>query len=97
MKYNCIKYIFISSYPRFVFNCINSMNAKVHIGNEIRKCLYANNHSIMWLALEIDRDQSNLSKLLRRSHLNSELIYDISKVLGVDFFAHFSKSLLDED
>jgi len=72
------------------------MQQKVHIGDEIKKWLDVNKRSINWLAEKISYDQSNLNRLLKRPHFNSEMIYLISKVVGVNFFEHFGKALLEE-
>ena len=72
------------------------MKTEVHIGDEIMKWLDVNKRSINWLAEKINYDQSNLNKLLKRPHFNSEIIYLISKSVGVNFFEHFGQALLEE-
>jgi len=72
------------------------MRHKIHIGNEIKKELNSQKRSVNWLAEEIGHDQSNLRKKLEKPHLNSELIFRISKTMGKDFFVHFSQLLFEE-
>jgi len=73
------------------------MQSKVHIGDEIRKWLYVNKRSINWLAKKIGYDQSSLNRLLKKPHFNSKMIFLISKAVGVNFFDHFVKALLEEN
>ena len=69
------------------------MLQKIHIGEEIRKELNTKKRSINWLAEEINCDQSNLNKQLKRQHLTTKMLYDISIALDRDFFALYSQFL----
>ena len=69
------------------------MKPEIHIGNEIRKVLNAQKRSVNWLAEEIGCDHSNLRKKLEKPHINVGLLHSISKVLSVDFFVLYSRSL----
>ena len=69
------------------------MQPTVHIGEEILKELKAQERSVAWLATKINRDRSNFNRQLKNPHLHSELLYRISSVLGVDFFACYSHQL----
>ena len=68
---------------------------KVHMGSEIHKCLDRQKRSVTWLADELNYDQSNLNKILQKPNLRTILLFRISKVLGVDLFAWYSKELAD--
>ena len=72
------------------------MNIKVHIGNEIRKELLLQEHSVTWLANKVEHgDPSNLGKQLSSKHIKSELLFAISAALKKDFFAFYSQELSD--
>ena len=71
------------------------MCLRIHLGDEIRKQLNVQQRSVNWLADKIGCDQSNLRKKLEKPHFNIVMLYRISAVLNVDFFAHYSESLSD--
>ena len=72
------------------------MNPSIHIGEEIRQQLKAQERSIAWLAGKVNHDSSNLCKLLKCSHIPTELLYHISVALSKDFFAQYSQQLSKE-
>ena len=69
------------------------MNTNIHIGNSIRKELEIQKRSVKWLADEMECDASNLRKKINKPHISPELLLNISKVLGVDFFIFYSQSI----
>ena len=71
------------------------MDIQVHIGSEIRKQLKEQKRSVSWLAEEIGCDNSSLSRRLKNQHINTKLLFQISIVLGKDFFGYCSKALSD--
>ncbi len=62
----------------------------IHIGEEIRKKLAEEERSYAWLARRLFMDPSNVSKLLQRSSINTDLLLRISCVLNEDFFEYYS-------
>lgn len=62
----------------------------IHIGEIIRKKLAEEERSSAWLARKLFMDPSNVSKLLQRSSINTDLLLRISTVLHEDFFEYYS-------
>jgi len=73
-----------------------SMKENLPIGNLIRQELKRQDSSIAWLARKVDYPPGRMYKILKRDHLDTALIYNISKVLEYDFFAHYSAFLRDQ-
>ena len=63
------------------------------MGSEIHKCLNEQKRNVTWLADELECDPSNLNKKLQKQYLHPELVFKISKVLGVDLFTCYSNDL----
>ena len=64
------------------------------IGEVILQKLKEKDRNVSWLAKQIDCDISNLNKTLKNSHyIYFDLVYDISKAMNEDFFAHGSQKL----
>jgi hypothetical protein len=64
----------------------------LHIGNAIRDELKRQERSNAWLAQKIHMDPSNLSKLLRQSNMNTEILWSVSNALHCNFFELYSQS-----
>ena len=71
------------------------MPLNIDIGKEIRKELKSQKRSIRWLAGKIGCDQSNLTKKLQLTHMNSELITKISDALDVRLYQNLSDAYDD--
>lgn len=69
------------------------MEKKLQLGKIIRKRMHDNGQSIAWLARQIHCDRSNLYKILKKSDMDTDIIYKISIALRYDFFELFSKEL----
>jgi len=83
--------------PRF-FYCPKKetpMKENLPIGKLIRQELKEQERSIAWLAKKVFYTHSALCKILKRDHIDTALLSDISKVLKYDFFAHYSDTLKD--
>ena len=63
----------------------------MHIGDEIRKELLAQDRSIAWLARKTGCDASNLNKRLKLSKIKPDLLKKISGILGKDYSVLHSK------
>ena len=67
---------------------------QIHIGNLIRDELRRQGHTNQWLADQIGVTPRTLQKLFNKSSLDTQLLFNISRVLGVDLFRCYSDSLL---
>ncbi|MDR2206213.1 MAG: hypothetical protein LBE36_08685 [Flavobacteriaceae bacterium] len=65
----------------------------LHIGKLIKQRLKEFKRSQSWLANELDYDDSNLRKILKKKHIAYEMLFKISIVLKTDFFAFYSEKL----
>ena len=77
--------------PRFLIVKNDTMNnPNIHIGELITQKLEEEKLSVRWLAYKVDRDPSNLHKILKKKSMDSDLIQRISEVLHYDFFQYYS-------
>ena len=67
------------------------MNNEIHIGKLIQQKLKEQERSGAWLARKLFTDPSNVSKIIRKPHIDTELLLRISDVLDVDFFHYLSE------
>ena len=66
----------------------------IDIGKIILQTLKEKDRSVAWLAKKIGCDRSNLRKTLKNSRfIYYDLIFQISEVLEVDFYAYGSHEL----
>ena len=68
---------------------------EIHFGKMILDELKRQRYKVSWFANEMGSDRSNMYKLLRRQHLNSEFILRAGKLLNHDFFGEASKIILE--
>lgn len=66
---------------------------KVHIGEKVRKALRKAGMSDSEFARGIGQARQNVSHILNRSSMDSELLFQISGLLQVDFFKYYSELL----
>ncbi|MDR1740099.1 MAG: XRE family transcriptional regulator [Bacteroidales bacterium] len=66
---------------------------QIHIGNIIRQQLKDEGRTLVWLAKQVHCDSSNLTKLLSKDNINTDLLFRISSALNTDFFIYFSNDL----
>jgi len=69
------------------------MNERIHIGELIREKLNENGQSVSWLAHKVHCDSSNFCKILKKSHINTDLLLLISIAMNHNFFDHYSNLL----
>lgn len=62
---------------------------EIHIGNAIKHEMHKQGRKNTWLAEQINCDASNISKIYNRKSIDCELLKQISKALGVNFFEHY--------
>ncbi len=73
------------------------MREDIDIGKLIREKLDENGQSASWLAKKVNCDRSTLNKLLKRNHIDTDLLLRISKTLNFDFFSYYSDSLCNKN
>jgi hypothetical protein len=103
-----LKYDFFAYYSAFLealdFPVIRETNIsgkeKPVIMNLIKEKLKEQERSVAWLADEVGYKHSRLYKIMNREkysdkgeYIDTDLLFDISKVLRCDFFAHYSAFL----
>ena len=79
--------------PPFLYPLISMNKPKltpsVHIGNLISKVLEEKHISVTELAKQLHTDKSNMYKILRKSHIDTELLCRISQILNHNFFKEY--------
>jgi ParB-like chromosome segregation protein Spo0J len=65
-------------------------NVKIDIGKMIRQELDKQERSVNWLAGKIDCHRTTLLRMLKKTSINSEILYKISVALKVDYHALYS-------
>ncbi len=66
------------------------MVPEIHIGNLIKQKLRQQERSNAWLARKLFMDSSNVSKMLKRHYIDTDLLLRISIILEEDFFVYYS-------
>ena len=66
---------------------------EIHIGNIIKQTLKEKDFKMAWLARKVNCEEGNFCKKLKNNVISKELLYNISDVLRVDFFAYYSDDL----
>ena len=69
------------------------MHENFNIGALILQKLKENGQAVSWLAEKVNSDRSNFYRILKRKHIDTQLLMNISQVLNIDFFASFSEYL----
>ncbi|MDR1672466.1 MAG: XRE family transcriptional regulator [Bacteroidales bacterium] len=69
------------------------MHEKVHIGKMIHDKLREDRRSVSWLADQLHCDRSNVYRIFRTYHIDTEQLMRISIILGFDFFEAYSVCL----
>jgi len=63
----------------------------IDIGALILQKLKDNGQAVSWLAEKVNSDRSNFYRILKRKHIDSQLLMNISQALNYDFFACLSE------
>jgi plasmid maintenance system antidote protein VapI len=69
------------------------MGQTIHIGNIIRDKLREDGRTVAWLAGKLHCDTSNIYRIFQKSHIDSEQLFNLSIIMGYDFFADYSACL----
>ena len=72
------------------------LQKEIHIGNIIKAKLKEEGRSMSWLAKKIHYERANISRLLKRPCINTNLLLRIAKTMSHDFFAYYSETLLEK-
>jgi plasmid maintenance system antidote protein VapI len=64
---------------------------QIHIGHIIRDELRRSGHTNQWLADRIGTTPRTLQKLFNKPSIDSQQLFLVSRALGVDLFACYSK------
>ena len=67
------------------------------IGTIIKQELAKQGRTITWLAGEVSCTRENLYKIFRRSWINTDMLFRISRALNHDFFMDCSEHLRKND
>lgn len=68
----------------------------VHIGQLIRQELKEQGRSVTWLAKNLNCSRSNVYIIFDKPTLDTSVLMQISKLLGVDFFRYYSKEFVQQ-
>jgi len=70
------------------------------IGTLILQKLKENGQAVSWLAEKVNSDRCNFYRILQRNHIDTQLLWNISRALNFNFFAcyseHFHKTNTEE-
>nr|WP_253952478.1 XRE family transcriptional regulator [Xylanibacter muris] len=64
------------------------------IGGEIEKVLNERGLSVIWFSRQLMCSRANVYKIFSRYHIDTYLLYRISRILNFDFF-HLYSAMLD--
>ena len=65
------------------------MHKGIDIGALILQKLKENGQAVSWLADKVRSDRSNFYRILKRNHIDTQMLMDISKTLNFNFFTYF--------
>lgn len=68
-----------------------------HIGQKIRERLDEKEHSVVWLARQLACSRTNVYKIFKKAHIDTQMLTRISLILEYDFFAVLSSELRKQD
>ena len=66
---------------------------QIHIGHLIRDEVRRQGRTNQWLADQMSIDRSTLQRLFNKPSIDTQQLFRISKILGRDFFRHYSDML----
>lgn len=67
------------------------------IGEYIFEQLRVQGRSVVWLAKQLHINRSTCYRIFNNNSIDTQLLFHISLLLGVDYFAYFSKSLKERE
>ena len=69
------------------------MACNVNIGKEIHEELLRQRRTVTWLSCELGISRMACYRIFNSYSIDTQLLYSISDLLGVDFFETYSESL----
>ncbi|MBR1514045.1 MAG: XRE family transcriptional regulator [Bacteroidales bacterium] len=69
----------------------------IHFGHMIQAELKRQGRTVTWFARAIHCDRTNAYKIFANSHIDTELLLRISRVLGHNFFQDAANHLKEQD
>ncbi len=69
------------------------MTDNINIGKEIHKELQKQGRSVVWLSRQLGTSRMACYRIFNNYSIDTQVLYRISSVLGVDFFKAYSESL----
>ncbi len=69
------------------------MSGQIHIGSIIREELRRQGKTNGWLAEQINVNPRTINKIFLKSIIDTQQLFQISQVMGVDFFKFYSDEL----
>jgi len=66
---------------------------QIHIGNLIRDELRRQGRTNQWLADQLGIDRRTLQRLYIKPSIDTQQLFRISKILGVNLFKHYTEQL----
>lgn len=69
------------------------MSNQIHIGSIIRDELRRQGKTNGWLAEQINVNPRTINKIFLKSIIDTQQLFQISQVMGVDFFKYYSDEL----
>ncbi len=66
---------------------------QIHIGKIIYNELHQQGHTNQWLADQMSMDRSTVQRLFNKTSIDTQQLFRLSKILGVDLFKHYSDKL----
>lgn len=67
----------------------------INIGERIKEELDHQERTISWLARKLNRNRAAVYRLLRKNSIDTQLLSQISLLLGRDFFKELSQEVSD--
>ncbi len=69
------------------------LNIMIHIGHLIEEELRKQERSVTWFAKKLYCERTNVYSIFKRESIDTALLLRISKILGYNFFSHYTKEL----
>ena len=69
------------------------MKEPINIGQEIREELRRSERSVTWFSKHLGVNRVHCYRIFNNYSIDTQVLYRISSVLGVDFFKAYSESL----
>lgn len=75
------------------FRLLMQFMSDINIGKIIEEELRSQNHTVVWLAEQLNCNRTNIYKIFQRQSIDTDLLLRISTALDRNFFAHYTEQL----